>query len=168
MPKPAKVEIIDLDNEPTPPKKRRYNDDAVTVVSVTRKPPASPDVEITHVIEKPRVFETDSESETDSDTNHTRNIFGFLLNMNMLDRRPPQQPKTAVLPPPPPAEPEMTPAMLRCAVCQNLASKETQLCATMCGHVFCEECLLESLKHTKNCPTCRKKINKKGYHKIFI
>ncbi|KAJ3256116.1 E3 ubiquitin-protein ligase rnf4 [Boothiomyces macroporosus] len=163
MSRTTPIEIIDLDSEPTPPKKRRFNDDAVTVISETRKESRSPDVEITQVIEKPRRMDSDSDSDRELHPQHR--FLGLLFDMY---DRPAPQPRTTVLPPPPPAEPEMTPAMLKCAVCQNLASKETQLCATMCGHVFCEECLLESLKHTKNCPTCRKKISKKGYHKIFI
>lgn len=68
-----------------------------------------------------------------------------------------------------PREPEITPAMLKCQICQHLADKDTPLCATTCGHIFCEECLKTSLKHSNNCPNCRTKIKKRGgYHRLYL
>ncbi|KAF3825380.1 hypothetical protein GH733_006014 [Mirounga leonina] len=40
--------------------------------------------------------------------------------------------------------------------------------STECGHVFCSQCLRDSLKNANTCPTCRKKINHKRYHPIYI
>ncbi|TKC37076.1 hypothetical protein EI555_009313, partial [Monodon monoceros] len=37
-----------------------------------------------------------------------------------------------------------------------------------CGHVFCSQCLRDSLKNANTCPTCRKKISHKRYHPIYI
>ncbi|XP_006893671.1 PREDICTED: E3 ubiquitin-protein ligase RNF4 [Elephantulus edwardii] len=40
--------------------------------------------------------------------------------------------------------------------------------STECGHVFCSQCLRDSLRNSNTCPTCRKKINHKRYHPIYI
>ncbi|XP_077659032.1 E3 ubiquitin-protein ligase RNF4-like [Urocitellus parryii] len=40
--------------------------------------------------------------------------------------------------------------------------------STECGHVFCRQCLLDSLKNANTCPTCRKKINHKRCHPIYF
>uniref|UniRef100_A0A8C6ICU4 RING-type domain-containing protein n=1 Tax=Mus spicilegus TaxID=10103 RepID=A0A8C6ICU4_MUSSI len=40
--------------------------------------------------------------------------------------------------------------------------------STECGHVFCSQCLRDSLKNANTCPTCRKKINHKQCHPIHI
>ncbi|EGF80906.1 hypothetical protein BATDEDRAFT_24412 [Batrachochytrium dendrobatidis JAM81] len=73
---------------------------------------------------------------------------------------------TVTIPPPEPAPP---PASLKCAVCLTLAGPTTQLSSTICGHIFCEECLLQSLGHDKRCPTCRKSIGRKSsYHRIYL
>jgi hypothetical protein len=65
-------------------------------------------------------------------------------------------------------EPKMEPAMLKCAVCLELASEYTKLCSTTCGHIFCMECLESALKQVRKCPICRSKIAKKGYHPLHI
>lgn len=66
-------------------------------------------------------------------------------------------------------DPPITPAMLKCTICMELASPQTPLCATQCGHMFCEDCLQSSLKHTRKCPNCRKNIPKKnGFHRLFL
>ncbi|KAI4572664.1 hypothetical protein MJT46_019535 [Ovis ammon polii x Ovis aries] len=40
--------------------------------------------------------------------------------------------------------------------------------STECGHVFCSQCLRDSLKSANTCPTCRKKMSHKRYHPIYI
>lgn len=40
--------------------------------------------------------------------------------------------------------------------------------STKCGHIFCSQCLQNSLKSTNSCPACRKKLNRKQYHPIYI
>ncbi|KAI9145949.1 hypothetical protein BKA69DRAFT_312240 [Paraphysoderma sedebokerense] len=56
---------------------------------------------------------------------------------------------------------------LKCAICLSTPSP---LVSTICGHLFCEECLKEAMKQSgKKCPTCRKNIPaKKGYHAIYF
>jgi hypothetical protein len=70
--------------------------------------------------------------------------------------------------PPAPPEPPLQPAMLKCTVCLELASETTQLCSTVCGHIFCVDCLQNALKVDKKCPNCRKKLNKNQYHRIYL
>jgi hypothetical protein len=70
--------------------------------------------------------------------------------------------------PPAPPEPPLQPAMLKCTVCLELASETTQLCSTVCGHIFCLECLQNALKVDKKCPNCRKKLSKNQYHRIYL
>ena len=62
-----------------------------------------------------------------------------------------------------------------CPVCLDSFSevKATgrQVMATMCGHVFCEECLqavLGASADSRKCPTCRKKLSARTVHPLFI
>lgn len=40
--------------------------------------------------------------------------------------------------------------------------------STKCGHLFCSQCIRDSLARAHNCPTCRKKLTYKQYHPIYI
>ncbi|EAW69943.1 hCG1791982, isoform CRA_b [Homo sapiens] len=59
-----------------------------------------------------------------------------------------------------------------CPICMDRYSEIVQnrrlIVSTECGHVFCSQCLRDSLKNANTCPTCRKKINHKQYHSIHI
>ncbi|KAF5916492.1 hypothetical protein HPG69_016244 [Diceros bicornis minor] len=59
-----------------------------------------------------------------------------------------------------------------CPICMDGYSEIVQngrlIVSTECGHVFCSQCLRDSLKNASTCPTCRKKINHKRYHPIYI
>ncbi|KAJ3328654.1 hypothetical protein HDU76_009546 [Blyttiomyces sp. JEL0837] len=96
-----------------------------------------------------------------------------------------QQPPSAAIPPPihrlipninmmmnlPPPVPEPEePAKVKCAVCQCTPDKDTQLSATVCGHIFCESCLKECVKKAgKKCPTCRKSLAaKNAVHRLYL
>jgi len=61
---------------------------------------------------------------------------------------------------------------ITCPICMDNAGhineEKRHLVSTTCGHVFCNKCLEESLKLELRCPTCRKHVNKKKYHKLFI
>ncbi|RXG55427.1 E3 ubiquitin-protein ligase RNF4 [Armadillidium vulgare] len=61
---------------------------------------------------------------------------------------------------------------LSCPICfesfQDIKSAGRSLSSTVCGHIFCTACLEASLKQTKQCPTCRKRLRKKQYHPLYI
>uniref|UniRef100_A0A8C0XCD2 E3 ubiquitin-protein ligase RNF4 n=1 Tax=Castor canadensis TaxID=51338 RepID=A0A8C0XCD2_CASCN len=54
-----------------------------------------------------------------------------------------------------------------CPICMDGYSEIVQngrlIVSTECGHVFCSQCLRDSLKNANTCPTCRKKINHKRF-----
>ncbi|KND01479.1 uncharacterized protein SPPG_03279 [Spizellomyces punctatus DAOM BR117] len=71
-------------------------------------------------------------------------------------------------PPPPPPEPE-NPAALKCAICLGTFSVNTNLSATICGHIYCEDCIKDVLKVKKECPMCRRPLKgKNSIHRLYI
>ncbi|KAJ3671895.1 hypothetical protein LUZ60_007974 [Juncus effusus] len=62
--------------------------------------------------------------------------------------------------PVPPKEPTFT-----CPVCLN---QLTEPCSTICGHVFCQSCIKASIQAQKKCPTCRRKLNKNNFHRVYL
>uniref|UniRef100_F7G9U7 E3 ubiquitin-protein ligase RNF4 n=1 Tax=Monodelphis domestica TaxID=13616 RepID=F7G9U7_MONDO len=59
-----------------------------------------------------------------------------------------------------------------CPICMDGYSEILQsgrlIVSTKCGHVFCSQCLRDALRNASSCPTCRKKLNQKQYHPIYI
>nr|KAF6280204.1 ring finger protein 4 [Pipistrellus kuhlii] len=59
-----------------------------------------------------------------------------------------------------------------CPICMDGYAEIVQngrvIVSTECGHVFCSQCLRDSLKNANTCPTCRKKMSHKRYHPIYI
>jgi hypothetical protein len=53
----------------------------------------------------------------------------------------------------------------KCAICLDAYVNAT---STRCGHVFCARCIAAAHKHNGKCPTCRKKVDKKSLHRIFL
>eukprot|EP00243_Klebsormidium_subtile_P011729 TRINITY_DN6779_c0_g2_i3.p1 TRINITY_DN6779_c0_g2~~TRINITY_DN6779_c0_g2_i3.p1 ORF type:complete len:243 (-),score=21.88 TRINITY_DN6779_c0_g2_i3:148-876(-) len=63
-------------------------------------------------------------------------------------------------PPKPDSEVKFT-----CSIClENMKEEAT----TICGHIFCKQCIMDSIKATKKCPTCRKKLSVKDVHRIYL
>lgn len=56
-----------------------------------------------------------------------------------------------------------------CPICMENFSKTTMV-STMCGHVFCLNCIENAiLSNGKKCPNCRKPLRgKQAYHKIYL
>ena len=66
----------------------------------------------------------------------------------------------------PPRPPPVTRGEIKCAVCLDSAR---DLASTVCGHVFCVECIEEALEHKpRRCPTCRKHLRPTQYHRLFL
>ncbi|KAM4673963.1 E3 ubiquitin-protein ligase RNF4 [Amazona ochrocephala] len=59
-----------------------------------------------------------------------------------------------------------------CPICMDFYSEIVQsgrlIVSTKCGHVFCSQCLRDSLRNANSCPTCRKKLTHRQYHPIYI
>ncbi|XP_061716173.1 uncharacterized protein LOC133524270 isoform X2 [Cydia pomonella] len=55
-----------------------------------------------------------------------------------------------------------------CPICLDNLRKGS-IASTNCGHVFCLDCIKQSLKTSnKRCPTCRKQLRGVGYHQVFL
>ncbi|NWR54628.1 RNF4 ligase, partial [Bucorvus abyssinicus] len=59
-----------------------------------------------------------------------------------------------------------------CPICMGGYSEIVQsgrhFWATICGHVFCCQCLRYSLQNANSCPTCRKKLIYRQCHPTYI
>lgn len=65
-----------------------------------------------------------------------------------------------------------TSGTVSCPICMDGYTEIVQsrriVVSTKCGHIFCSQCLRDSLKNANTCPTCRKRLNHKQYHPIYI
>lgn len=86
----------------------------------------------------------------------------------------PRTPKPSVAPPQPvPLEPPHECYTLKCPICLetffNVKKNSRKVCATRCGHMFCDDCLKKSMNESgRKCPKCRKLIPKGAYGIIEI
>ncbi|NXL82766.1 RNF4 ligase, partial [Leptocoma aspasia] len=62
--------------------------------------------------------------------------------------------------------------VIRCPICMEFYSEIVEsgrlIVATMCGHVFCSECLPVALETVGMCPTCRVELTPDLYHPIYL
>ncbi|XP_076878596.1 E3 ubiquitin-protein ligase RNF4 [Brachyhypopomus gauderio] len=65
-----------------------------------------------------------------------------------------------------------TPGTVSCPVCMDayaeIIDSGRLMVSTKCGHLFCSQCIRDSLAMAHTCPTCRKKLTHKQYHPIYI
>ncbi|XP_070994043.1 E3 ubiquitin-protein ligase RNF4-like [Oncorhynchus clarkii lewisi] len=65
-----------------------------------------------------------------------------------------------------------TPGTVSCPVCMDSYAEIIEsgrlVVSTKCGHLFCSQCLRDSLSRSHTCPTCRKKLTHRQYHPIYI
>ncbi|KAG8054187.1 hypothetical protein GUJ93_ZPchr0001g29520 [Zizania palustris] len=86
----------------------------------------------------------------------------------VIDSRPVinllETPENCRIPTPPapekPKEPEFS-----CPVCMNELVDAT---STICGHIFCKNCIKASIQAQKKCPTCRRKLTMNSIHRIYL
>lgn len=61
---------------------------------------------------------------------------------------------------------------ISCPVCMDdykeLQQRQVQLMSTICGHVFCKECIEAAVRANHQCPTCRKRLSERQIHPIFL
>lgn len=76
-------------------------------------------------------------------------------------------PSESVLTHTPSLAPDPTPssAPKRCPICFDTLQNPS---VTLCGHVYCTDCIATVARSTKQCPICRKKLTNKGFHPIFL
>ncbi|CAK9298908.1 unnamed protein product [Gordionus sp. m RMFG-2023] len=60
-----------------------------------------------------------------------------------------------------------------CSVClddhtQILRQKDNSMMATVCGHIFCQNCILTSFAISKKCPMCRKTLKRHQIHHLHL
>lgn len=46
----------------------------------------------------------------------------------------------------------------KCCICLTKMEEEEELFLTFCGHLYHEDCIMESKKHNSNCPICRTEV----------
>ena len=56
---------------------------------------------------------------------------------------------------------------IKCVICMDVIGIKN-MASTVCGHVFCAECIAESLKASKKCPTCRKSLRVTQVHRLYV
>ncbi|XP_078167019.1 uncharacterized protein LOC144561798 isoform X2 [Carex rostrata] len=78
-----------------------------------------------------------------------------LIPMALMRTSIPMEPPRA-----PPKEPTFS-----CPVCMNALVEPS---STICGHIFCKECIKASIQAQKKCPTCRKQLNMKNFHRVYL
>ncbi|VAH67760.1 unnamed protein product [Triticum turgidum subsp. durum] len=59
-----------------------------------------------------------------------------------------------------PREPKFT-----CPVCIN---ELVDASSTICGHIFCKKCIEASIRFQKKCPTCRRRLTMRNFHRIYL
>ncbi|KAJ0035855.1 hypothetical protein Pint_25455 [Pistacia integerrima] len=64
-----------------------------------------------------------------------------------------------------PKNPEPEAPSFICPICIGPMSMAT---TTKCGHVFCQECIKKAIAAQGKCPTCRKKLGKRGIIRVFL
>ncbi|KAF7032357.1 hypothetical protein CFC21_043536 [Triticum aestivum] len=52
-----------------------------------------------------------------------------------------------------------------CPVCKN---ELVDASSTICGHIFCQKCIEASIQAQKKCPTCRRKLTMRSFHRIYL
>jgi hypothetical protein len=56
---------------------------------------------------------------------------------------------------------------LTCPVCLE-GLKGRQPTSTICGHIYCKKCIHEVIRTTKKCALCKKTLNLKNIHPIYL
>ncbi|KAI3438401.1 hypothetical protein D9Q98_000833 [Chlorella vulgaris] len=72
--------------------------------------------------------------------------------------------------PPPPPPPEAEQEGPKCGICMEAmgGSHARQMASGNCGHVYCYDCLVAAVRTQKKCPTCRKNMQQRQIHKVFL
>lgn len=83
-------------------------------------------------------------------------------------RKPSKEVGKAKKPSPEPKETETPGNGFACAVCLENLKARLKPVSTNCGHLFCLNCLEQSIRVSGKCPLCNKKQGKNTFHRIYI
>uniref|UniRef100_A0ACD5XJJ7 Uncharacterized protein n=1 Tax=Avena sativa TaxID=4498 RepID=A0ACD5XJJ7_AVESA len=92
-----------------------------------------------------------------SNNNHVINVVGTSETNRILPMVTPSLPLTVKEVP---EEPKFS-----CPVCLH---EMVDASSTLCGHIFCQECIMASIKAQRKCPTCRRKLTMKNFHRVYL
>uniref|UniRef100_A0A668RFV8 RING-type domain-containing protein n=1 Tax=Oreochromis aureus TaxID=47969 RepID=A0A668RFV8_OREAU len=100
---------------------------------------------------------------------HTHTHESYLVSSDEDEDTPPVLSATLL---PPTNTSRSTPGTISCPVCldgySEIVGSGRLVVSTRCGHVFCSQCLRDSLTSSHTCPTCRKRLTHRQYHPLYI
>lgn len=56
---------------------------------------------------------------------------------------------------------------IKCPVCFDCV-RQREPVSTICGHVFCKECIQAAIRAYRKCPICKKRLTLRNFHRIFL
>ncbi|XBI67623.1 hypothetical protein VPH35_046941 [Triticum aestivum] len=75
------------------------------------------------------------------------------------------QPKLTEAHPVPPIKDLPRKPRFICPICKN---ELVDASSTICGHIFCQKCIEPSIQAQKKCPTYRRKLPMRSFHRIYL
>ncbi|KAK2170952.1 hypothetical protein NP493_1120g00030 [Ridgeia piscesae] len=61
---------------------------------------------------------------------------------------------------------------IMCPICldhiEEIRRSRRRLMSTVCGHLFCSECIIDIIRTHKKCPTCRKRLTQSQVHPVYL
>ncbi|KAK3187954.1 hypothetical protein Dsin_027515 [Dipteronia sinensis] len=73
--------------------------------------------------------------------------------------------KNVLEPPEFPQNPVAVAPVFNCPICISPMKDAT---TTRCGHIYCKECIEKAIAAQGKCPTCRKKLGKRGIFRVYL
>ncbi|KAK0607230.1 hypothetical protein LWI29_011782 [Acer saccharum] len=73
--------------------------------------------------------------------------------------------KNVLEPPEFPQNPVVVAPVFNCPICIGPLKDAT---TTRCGHIYCKECIEKAIAAQSKCPTCRKKLGKRGIFRVYL
>ncbi|XP_064630665.1 E3 ubiquitin-protein ligase RNF4-like isoform X2 [Lineus longissimus] len=173
---------IDLTSDDTPQRKTYRNNGVIDLTS--------PNSHLPVVIGQPtpsrrsprnrrnvaRIISSDSDSDELPDLNHSYNRSDSRAGSPDLSLvTPAEKPKVGdAASRSTRSRPEESPfdQMAICPICfdnyQAIRASHRKVYSTVCGHIFCNECIKVAIRSQHRCPTCRKKLTLSQTHPVFL
>ncbi|XP_042379618.1 uncharacterized protein LOC121972077 isoform X1 [Zingiber officinale] len=65
-------------------------------------------------------------------------------------------------------EPNLAKVLEKPFTCPICMEELIEAASTICGHIFCMACTKLSIRTQKKCPSCRRKLNMKNFHRVYL